>query len=425
MKVVVEPSRVLPLVAISIAFHAGAAADPPGKEGLARIALRMLRRGARGRTANEVEDAIDTLGGEVGTDVSYGASWVGGEVILRSLDAYVDLIAGLLAEPAFDEAELGRLIRETQAEIIEARDNDRGLAARALRRVLFADHPYGRRASGTLASVGSIVREDVVAFHRRHMVRANAVVAVSGHIDEAQGQAIAERLLAGLPEGEPTPYDVPPMPATKGRRLVFVDKPQRTQTQLYLGGQGTHPQDEDHIALHVANTVFGGTFTARLMREVRSKRGWSYGASARLPIDRIREAYSVWTAPAAGDAAACLTLELGLLEELRSNGVTTDELTFAQSYLARSQVFDVDTASKRAHQRLESIVLDLPEGYHGRYVEHVRSVTKDQADAAVRRRLSTDDLVIALVGTHADVGAAIEAAIPNLDGVEVVPFDLE
>jgi zinc protease len=290
---------------------------------------------------------------------------------------------------------------------------------------LFADHPYGRRASGSLASVGSITRDDVVAFHRKHLVRANAVVAISGHVDEAQGHALAQRLLAGLPEGEATPYDIPPMPPTKGRRLVFVDKPQRTQTQLYLGGQGTHPRDDDHIALHVANTVFGGTFTARLMREVRSKRGWSYGASSRLPIDRIREAYSIWTAPAAGDAAACLGLELGLLEELRENGVTAEELTFAQSYLARSQVFDVDTASKRVHQRLESVVLELPEGYHGRYVEHVRGVTKAQADAAVKLRLSSDDLVIALVGTHADVGAAIEAAIPRLDSVEVVPFDLE
>ena len=425
MIVIVEPSLALPLVAMSVTFRAGSAYDPPGKEGLARLVARMLRRGTTRLRATEVEDAVDLLGGEFGTEVSCGASFVGSEVIARNVDPFVALAAELLGDPAFDAGELAKLVREALAEIVEARDNDRGLASRALRRTMYAGHPYARRTSGYTTTLGAITRDDVVAFYRRHYVRANAVVCVSGLVTEAEGHALAERLLARIPEGVASPDLVPETPAPSGRTLVFVDKPERSQTQLYVGARGTHARDDDHLALHVANTIFGGTFTARLMREVRSKRGWSYGASSRLGLDRRREAFTMWTAPAAADAAPCLALELELLVAWRDGGVTEDELTFTKSYLARSHVFDIDTASKRAQQKVEAVLLDLPPGYHEGYVAGVKAVTKDEADAAVRRRIAPDDLVIAVVGTHADVGAAIEAAVPGLARAEVVPYDLE
>jgi zinc protease len=423
--VVVESSFALPLVSIAITFRAGSASDPVGKEGLARVTARMLRRGAGGLSANEVEEAIDVLGGELSSDV--GVSWTayGMDVIERNVDEFVSRAASVLGEPTFDKAELEKLLRESEGELIEARDNDRGLAGRAFRRGIFDGHLYGRRTAGTIASLRSITRSDVVDFYARHINRANAVVAISGHVTELRARELAEALVAKLPEGEATPDPVTEPPRKTGRRLFFVDKPERTQTQLYIGGMGTLPRDPDHVALHVSNTIFGGTFTARLMQEVRSKRGWSYGASSRLGVERHRESFSIWTAPAAADAAACLALELELFEAWVNDGVTNDELTFTKSYLTRSHVFDIDTAGKRVHQKADAKVLDLPDGYHERYLEHVAAVTKDAADRAVRERLSTTDLVIAVVGTYAELGAAIEAAIPNLASTTVLPHDFE
>lgn len=425
MRVYVEPSRELPIVSFSLAFRVGSTSDPAGKEGLARATARLVRRGAAGLSAFEVEAAIDALGGEMSNDVGLSLTTFGLEVIARNADAFVDRVASVLAAPAFDEAELGRLLRESEGELVEARDNDRGLAYRALRRALFAGHPYARRGAGTLESLRAIGRDDVEGFYRRHYTRANAVVAVSGDVDEGRGRALAERLVAGLPEGPETPDPVPEPAPPPGRHLVFVDKPERTQTQLYVGALGTHPADEDHLALHVATTAFGGTFTARLMREVRSKRGWSYGAYARLPIERHRETFTLWTAPAEKDAAACLALELELLAAWHGGGITPRELAFVKNYLGRSHVFEVDTASKRVHQRLEADAYGLPPGYHERYVEGVKAVTKDEADAAVRRRLDPSRLVVALVGTHGALGAAVEKAAGALDSSTVLPFDFE
>ena len=192
-----------------------------------------------------------------------------------------------------------------------------------------------------------------------------------------------------------------------------------------MGEIGSHPRDPDHIALHVATTIFGGTFTSRMMRAIRSERGWSYGAYARLPYDRQRDAFSMWTFPAAKEAAPCIALELELMTAWRERGITAKELAFAKRYLVRSHAFDVDTPQKRVHQKLDVDLFDLPADYHAKYMRHVDDVTLEEANEAVRRRVSADDLVVAVVGTHGEIGEGVASAIPGLTKVEVVAYDAE
>ena len=425
LQVFVEPSHDLPLVSVLVGFRSGATHDPPGLGGVARITARMLRRGAEGWSSEEIEERIDLLGGEFGADASHSATSVHFEVIRRSLSELVDLVAVMLAKPLFDGDELDRLKREAEAELIESRDSDRALCSRAFRRTLFEGHPYGRRVAGSIESIRAITRDDVVAFFARHLTRRNAVIAISGDIDVAEGEALAARLLAGLPEGDAIADPVMPPAGRKGRHLVIVDKAERTQTQMVIGGLGTHPRDPDHLALLVANMAFGGTFTSRMMQEIRAKRGWSYGASSRVGFDRERDAFVMWTAPAATDAAPCLALQLELLHAWVTEGLTFDELEFVKSYIVRSHAFEIDTARKRVQQRLESALFDLPDGYYDQYTERVRAVSLDDANAAVRARISESDLVVGVVGTNAELGAALAEAIPRLDSVTVAPFDLE
>ena len=171
--------------------------------------------------------------------------------------------------------------------------------------------------------------------------------------------------------------------------------------------------------------MFGGTFTSRLTTEVRGKRGWSYGAASALGLDRQRESFAVWTAPSVTDAPACLALELELLQTLREGGVTEDEVAFAKNYLRRSHAFEVDTAKKRVHQRLDVALYDLPSGYHDAHLERVAATTLSGINAALARRLPHESLVVAVVGAEAELRDKLEAAIPRLDRVTVLPFDFE
>ncbi len=278
---------------------------------------------------------------------------------------------------------------------------------------------------GTIPSLRQIRESDVREQYAKLWTRENLTFAFAGAIDEPAARALADRITAALPNGSERQDGLGDPAGPQGRRLVIVDKPERTQTQILIGRLGTHPHDPDHTALHVANTVFGGTFTARLTEEVRTKRGWSYGAYSSLPYDRHRQAFSMWTFPKAEDAAACIRLELDMLKSWRDDGITADELEWAKRYLVRSHAFAVDTAAKRVSLKLDELLYGLPAGYHDRYTERVEAVTLDQANAAVRQRIDPENLLLVVVGTESAIGGQVREAIDGLAHSEVVPFDAD
>jgi zinc protease len=420
-----EPSHAVPLVSMVIALRCGSAIDPPGKAGLARIALRMLRRGCQGMTAEQIDFRIDALGAEMAVDTSPSTVAIHAQVIARNLDAFVDVLAGLLATPTFPEDELERLKRETVAEIIEARDNDRVVAQKALQRTLLEGHPYGRSSGGTTESVQAIGRDDVLGFYRRFVVQGNVVIGIAGDVSRARAPEIAGQIVAGLQRGDAAPDQVAEPTIHPGRRLLVVDKPDRTQAQILVGTLGTSPHDADHVDLVVANGVFGGTFTSRLMKEVRSKRGWSYGASARTLIDRHRQTWVMWTFPAAEDAPACLKLTLEMLEAWNDRGVLAREVSFFKRYLVRSHAFEVDTAAKRLNEGIDVELLGLPADYYSGWIDRVRAVTPEGASAAVKNRIHVDDLLVVVVATASQVLEPLQGAVSRLAETIVVPFDAE
>lgn len=421
----VETETAVPLVSIVLSFRSGGTADPPGKDGLTRVMARLMRRGCAGMTSSMIDEAVDSLGAELSIDVGPSTLTVHAQVIRRNLEPFVELLTKILGAPTFDAEELAKLLRESVAELLEARDNDRSLAGIAFRRALFGTHPYARSAAGRPSTLEGLTREDVLGAYRRAIVRGGAVLAFAGAVRAAEAEALGAKLVSAVPEGAAAVVELAEPAAPRGRRLVFVDKPERTQTQILIGGLGTWPHDEDHQALATAMAVLGGTFTSRMMREIRSKRGWSYGTSARLSIERRRHAFTMSAAPGASDCAPCIALELEMLEEFVKDGITEDELSFIKNYLVRSHAFDVDTAPKRVGQALEVEVLGLPADYHTRYLEHVKAVTRDAANAAIARRLTGKDVVISVVGTAEDLLEGVKAAIPDLASTTVVPFDTD
>lgn len=425
LELMAEPSRELPIVGITVALRVGAVHEPVDKSGLGRLVARMLRRGCEGLAAEQIDERLDALGAELGVSVGLGSTALHVECLSRSLDQVVELVSALLATPTFVPQELGKLVRQTEAEIVESRDNDGFLAGRALRRQLFAGHPHAVRVGGVPATLRRIGREELCQFHAERYHRDHALVGIWGDVESSRVEAIAERLLARLPRGAPAGYPVPEPAPPVGRRMVVVDKPDRNQTQMVLGTLGTRPTDDDHVALLVANVALGGTFSSRLVQEIRAKRGWSYGASSHLAVGRVRESFSAWCAPSAADAPACLSLLLELVARWQDEGISDDELRFCQSYLRRSYAFEIDTPKKRVGQGLDRLLLGLPDDYHSRLVERIGEVTLEQARAAVRRRIDPDRLWVSVVGTDAEIGGTIRAAVPGLAQALVVPYDDE
>jgi len=420
-----ERDASLPLIHGGVCTRSGAAEDPAELAGLTRLCGRLMRRTAGGLKADEVDARIDRMGASIGLDSGHGSMGLSGSVLERSFDAFMELFEQVLTAPGFAEDELERLKRETLAELTEVLDSDQQLAQRWFVRSMFAGHAYGRTVIGSEKTLRAISVDDVRRCYTRHFTRENVIFSFAGAAERDRVERAASAIWEALPAGTGL---VPPPPepgSVRGRRLVFVDKPERTQTQILIGCVGAHPNDNDYLPLLVANTVFGGTFTARLTQEVRAKRGWSYGAYSSLGYDRRRQAFSMWTFPKADDAAACMALELEMLSDFWKKGISADELGWAKRYLAQSHAFSCDTAAKRVGLELDEIVSDLPRGHYAQFVTRIGDVTLEQCNRAIQSRLSLEDLTIVVVGTHAAIGDAVRRVLPELDDDRVVPFDTE
>lgn len=424
IEVLVERDTALPLVHCSLALRIGSVTDPPGKEGLTRLLFRLMRRTGAGATPKVLDERIDRLGAAVWIDVGQSTSGVHGTTISRTLAGFFDVLEDIVLRPGLDAEEFERLKREAQSELLDVLDSDRSLARRWFARRLFAGHPYARPTGGTKATLNEIQIEDLKRRYAELFCPENLVLAMAGDIDEAQARAFAARLESALPRGNASTDPTPEPTQRPGRHLAFVDKPERTQTQILIGCLGSHPHDPDHVALHVANTVFGGTFTSRLTQEVRGKRGWSYGAYASLPVDRRRRSFSMWTFPKADDALACIQLELSLFEDWVTRGITQAELDWVKAYLVRSHAFAVDSAAKRVGQLLDMELYGLPDGYHTEYTSRVAAVSLDEANQSLRR-LTPTDLLVSVVGSQAPIFEALKSGIPHLESSEIIPFDAD
>ena len=422
-EVLVEESHAVPLCTAMVMVRTGASVDPEGHEGLVRHASELMRRGAGGRTRAQLDATLDELGASI--DVVVGADSVGimASGLSRHLPRLIQLLGDVLAEPSFDEGEHERLRRESLALLDDVRDDDASLCGRFWDRAAYGGHPYGRTTLGTAGSLAALDLDAARAWWKTRVVTPHLLVGFAGDVTRAHAETLAGELVGRLPDGRaPVDADLPlAVPATSGRHTLLVDKPERTQSQILVGHSAPPRAHEDWLALSVGSAVFGGTFTSRLMSEVRVKRGWSYGASCRIGRGRHGAAFRMRVFPSADLTAQTLGLVLELFEKVVAEGVTPAEVEFALGYLSGSWPFELVTPGDRLGKQLDTILLGLAPDTYSRHLKKLAAIDADQVNAAIRRWWKPGDATIALTATAEDMLGKL-AGLP-LGKLDVLPYD--
>src|SRR5512140_3381825 len=409
--VIVEPSPDTPLVWFEIAIRGGASTDPTGIEGLHRHAALLARRGAGSRDRAELDETLDGLGAAIDVGVSRDAVSVSGLALARQLDAVVELAADILAEPRFSDDEHARLLRETPQVLDEIRDDDGALATRWFDWLCCPGHAYGRTSLGTEASLERIERSAAIECWKREVVADNLVIGLAGDIDEASAARLVTRLTDRLPATSRRNVSLEvPGAAPPGRRVILVDKPDLTQAQIRIGHLAARYGDPDTAALAIAEAVFGGMFSSRLMQEIRVKRGWSYGAGCALRRSRLPHWFEIWMAAGIDVAGSAVALTLDLFADYAANGPTDDEVDFARSYLIGAMPFHVATARQRMQLAVRDAVFDLPAGFTAKLPEALGALAAADVRAACQRQLRPEDAVTVAVTTAEQAGPSLANA---------------
>jgi zinc protease len=259
---------------------------------------------------------------------------------------------------------------------------------------------------------------DLRALHEDHVGAPTMLIGLAGAVTKERAAPLLERLLRRVPARSHLGPRAAVPKLRRGRRVLFVDKPARSQTQLLIGTLGVRLEDPAFHPLVVANHAFGGSITSRLMRIVRTERGYSYSAGSRLGADVEREAFTIHSHPSLADVAACAALEIELLAAWVARGLGARELEQAKSYLVKSHAFERDTALKRLEPRLEAELHGLPRSFWAGFVERVERMTGARIRAALRHALEPRDLSIVVLGTSEPKLLADLARLPGVAAVE-------
>jgi zinc protease len=424
--ILVEENHDLPLVRAQLTLRSGAADDAAGLDGLTNFAAELIARGAAGRGRAELDAAFDALGASLDVLADYDSTTFEVTVLKEKLDEALARLADVLLRPDFPAPEAEKLARELHAQLDELRDDDSQVARRFLQRALYGEHPYGRSVLGTEPSLERLDVERARAWHRAKVSSGQIIFGFAGALSSEEARERVARHFGGLARSETPALERPAdPPVRKTSRLTLVDKPDRTQSQIVFGQPAPLWGTPDFFALQVAACAYGGTFTARLMNEVRSKRGLSYGASARLSQGRGRRALVVHVFPSLEQTAETLGLVLDLHRAWVQDGITAEELAFSQSYLANSFAFSVATPEDRLELALAIELAGAPPDHAQKFPSNIRAVRLEQTRDALARYLGGIGLECVIVSTARELEPRLKKAglLDAFAEVEVVPYD--
>ncbi|HZW88776.1 MAG TPA: pitrilysin family protein, partial [Myxococcaceae bacterium] len=284
----------IPLVAVRLVLSSGGAADPAGKEGLADFTMRLLRRGTADRDAHALDEAIEFVGASLGLFAGEDQVAVALTTPAEHLPAMLRVLSELSRVPSFPEHEVRTERERSLGQFANDVDDPSLLADRALIRSAWSGHPYGHDVTGTRTSVAGFGRQDLVEFHAAHFGPRPAQLFVVGPVDpDVVGRQIEDAFApwAGGPRGG---VEIPPPGGVaRGGTVVVVDRPDQTQSQVRIAGPAYRRGAPVQFAAQVVNVTLGAGFTSRLVREVRVKRGLSYGVASAFDTLRAGGLFSV------------------------------------------------------------------------------------------------------------------------------------
>lgn len=392
----VESSNV-PLVSMRFAFAGGSSQDPNGKEGVANFVTAMLDEGAGKLTSTEFQEQVETLAMRLsfddGRDNFYGSF----STLTKNLEKSVALLKLAITQPTFDETAAERMRKQLLASLKFAARDPNKVAVKAWYKEAFADHAYGRPSTGTAESVAAITTDDLRQFHKRNFAKSNLKIAVVGDIDAATLAKILDDVFGDLP-AEPDLVDVPKVIAHQGglQKVIEMNVP---QSVAMFGRNSMGRKDDDFMPAFVLNHILGGGgFASKLMEEVREKRGLAYSVYSYInPFEN--SSVLVGTVATKNESmGTSLDVIRAEISKMADTGPTQEDLDNAKSYLVGSYPLRFDTSNKIANQMLGVMVEEIGIDYFDKRNKLIEAVTLDDVKRVAKKWLTTDDLIVLIVG---------------------------
>lgn len=402
LRVIVTRQASVPKVSVMLTVMSGLADDPADTPGLAALTAEAIQEGTKSRSSREIRDAAFGMGASLSASASQDYTTLEIRGLSEFTSALLDLLADVAVNPTFPANEVAIIKQQRLQQLMQENTSPQFVSNREFRRELFGGHPYARVTS-TPQVVQSIDRDQLVQFHASHYRPNHAFLLIVGDVQPQQVFAAAGKAFGSWERGDvPKPTFAAP-PPLNGRRVVFVQRPNSVQSSISVGNFSVKRSDPKYFELSVANTIYGGAFNSRIIRNIREEKGYTYSPFSQFQAFGDAGFYRFAADVRNEVTGPTLTEVFKEIEKLRAEGSRGDELIGAKSYMRG--VFAIQTATQNG---LASVlnnvyVFGLPKDYPETYRSRIAAINPEQVKEGATTLLGADNSVIVIVGDWAKV----------------------
>jgi predicted Zn-dependent peptidase len=397
----VAEHREVPTFELTIHVRTGTMYEPVEKAGVADMTAYLMRNGGvEGMTASEFDEKLAQLAGTIAVNIGGSKGVVELFCLAKDADEALGLLKKMLRTPAFDQKVLDRYRTDMLSEMEQRNASTRAIEGREWNFLMYGDHPSTTGYRRTQASVESVTREDLIAFHEKYFFPGNFIFAVSGDLETKEMLAKLEALVADWPDRElklPVIPDAIPDPKPG---VYMVAKEDVNQSRIRVGHIGVKRDIPDRYALMVMNDILGGGgFTSRIVRRVRSDEGLAYtaGSSFSRPV-QYPGTFQAYFQTKHATAAFGTRLMVTEINRIRTEKCDAETVENAKASFIGNLVNPFSSRNSIVNTFADDEYTGRPDDYWRKYTKNMEAVTPDAVLAAAKKYLHPDKLVFLVVG---------------------------
>ena len=405
MKVTLVQYGSVPKVAIQAVIYTGSQDDVNGKKGASEMSGMMLKEGTTTRNGEQIALETAKMGGGLNVSVGTDSTNVSGEVLSEFDVPFLNVLADVVLNPNYQQADLDRLKANKLRQLAVAKSQAGTLAWEKFREVIFPGHPYGQ-INPSDAEVSGYTLDDVKKFYASNYGAAKTHLYVVGQFDEAAIRSAIEKAFSKWDKGSDAKRNAPKVVGK--RSLTTIDRPGAPQSTIYLGMPAPNAADADYVKFVVMDSILGGSFGSRITSNIRENKGYTYSPGSFI-WNRFKTGYWIESADVTtehtGDSIKEILFEIN---RLRTEKVGDAELQGIKNYMAGLYVLQNSTRFGIVGQLENRNYYGLDKAYIDNYVKNVLAVTSDDVQAMAKKYLTEDKMTIVVVGDLSKVTSQLK-----------------
>ena len=417
LTVAVIERKSVPIVTVQLLVKSGASAESADKAGLADMTASLLTKGTKTRTATQIAEQIEFLGGSINTGAGWNNSVISINIMSDKLEQAMEIMSDVVLNPAFKQEEIDLLKSQTLDGLTYNLKQPGFLANYVAAKYSFNEHPAG----GTPESINNLKRDDVVKFYNDNFAPRSAVLIFTGDITTEKASELSQKYLGTWKSDQTGRGKIvggknnnENSQSILAKRILVVDLPNSGQASVNYGKMvGSNGRGgKSYFPASVLNSLLGGGYSSRLNQEIRIKRGLSYGAGSSFSWRSDKSNFGTRTQTKNESAAEVTELVLAEVKRLTEGSIADSELSPRKSVLTGGFGRNLETTQGLAAAVADLYSFDLPTSELNSYTKNVETVKDAQIRDFAKANLLGGDIII--VGDYAKFKDDLAKRFPNM-----------